>query len=123
MSAQQDTVARYIEGFRRQDHAMILACLADDVEWVLHGYRSLAGKEAFDAEISNPAMTGRPELEVHRMIEEGDAVVALGSGRAQFAAGGWLEFVFSDAFFFEAGLIRRLETYQVNLSPAPRPEH
>jgi ketosteroid isomerase-like protein len=50
----------YVEGFRRTDHEAILACLADDVVWVLHGYRTLRGKEAFDGEIENDAAVGSP---------------------------------------------------------------
>jgi hypothetical protein len=28
----KDVVARYIDGFRRNDHAQIMSCLTDDVE-------------------------------------------------------------------------------------------
>ena len=48
----------YLEGFWRSDHEAILACLADDVVWVLHGYRTLRGKQAFDGEIENDAAVG-----------------------------------------------------------------
>jgi hypothetical protein len=48
-------VQTYIEGFRQDDHAMILSCLTDDVVWVLHGYTTLSGKDAFDKEIQNEA--------------------------------------------------------------------
>jgi uncharacterized protein len=73
-------VEAYVEGFRRTDHEAILACLADDVVWVLHGYRTLRGKEAFDGEIENDAAVGSPTLNLDRLIEEGDTVVAVGSG-------------------------------------------
>jgi ketosteroid isomerase-like protein len=49
MSSRKDVVEAYIEGFRRSDRARILSCLTDDVVWVLHGYKTLQGKEAFDA--------------------------------------------------------------------------
>ena len=62
------------------DHEAILAGLADDVVWVLHGYRTLRGKEAFDGEIENDAAVGSPTLNLDRLIEEGDTVVAVGSG-------------------------------------------
>ena len=54
------------------DHEAILAGLADDVVWVLHGYRTLRGKEAFDGEIENDAAVGSPTLNLDRLIEEGD---------------------------------------------------
>jgi hypothetical protein len=59
MSTRKGIVEKYIEGFRRSDHAQILSCLTDDVVWELHGYATLQGKEAFDAEIENDATEGR----------------------------------------------------------------
>ena len=80
MSSRKELVERYCEGFRRGDHAMVLGCLTDDVTWDLPGHTTLAGKEAFDGEIENPAFTGRPTLVVDRLVEEGDTVVAVGAG-------------------------------------------
>jgi ketosteroid isomerase-like protein len=48
MSARKNVVEKYIEGFRRRDHAQILSCLTDDIVWVLHGAKTLKGKAAFD---------------------------------------------------------------------------
>ncbi|MCG2620894.1 nuclear transport factor 2 family protein [Arthrobacter sp. I2-34] len=115
MSPRKDVVQSYIDGFRRTDHELILSCLTDDVVWVLHGYKTLAGKDAFDQEIQNDAFVGRPKLTIDRLVEEGDTVVALGSGQAARRDGGTLDFVFSDAFTFSGDKISRLETYQVNL--------
>jgi uncharacterized protein len=116
MSPRKDVVQAYIEGFRRGDHELILSCLAEDVVWVLHGYTTLTGKDAFDQEIANEAFVGQPKLSIERLVEEGDTVVALGSGQAEQRDGGVLSFVFSDAFTFTGSKISRLETYQVNLS-------
>ena len=80
MSAHKDAVASYFEGFGTGDHDRILALLTDDVVWDLPGFRHLAGKEEFDSEIENPAFEGHPKLDVDRMVEEGDTVVAIGSG-------------------------------------------
>jgi uncharacterized protein len=44
MSSNKSMVERYIDGFRRTDREAILDCLADDVVWVLHGYRTLRGQ-------------------------------------------------------------------------------
>jgi uncharacterized protein len=41
VTSQEAVVEAYIDGFRRTDHEAILACLADDVVWVLDGYRTL----------------------------------------------------------------------------------
>ena len=116
MSERQQVVERYIEGFRQGDRRMILDCLTDDVEWNLLGWQSLQGKEQFAGEIQNDAFVGTPQLTIERMVEEDEVVVAFGAGRGRLRAGGELEFVFSDAFFFEGDRIRRLDTYQVNLT-------
>jgi ketosteroid isomerase-like protein len=116
MSARKAVVERYIDGFRRMDHDQILSCVSDDVVWDLHGYRTLQGKEAFAAEIENEDFEGTPTLDIDRLIEEGDAVVAVGAGSAAKTDGGRLEFVFCDVFTFTGDAISRLETYQVNAS-------
>lgn len=74
------------------------------------------GQEAFDAEIENDATEGSPTLTIDRLIEEGESVVAVGSGSVSKKGGGSLEFVFCDVFTFTGDAISRLETYQVNLS-------
>src|SRR5688572_4455017 len=71
MSKNQQTVQQYMEAFNRTDHAAILSCLTEDVEWVLPGVFHLKGKEAFDKEIENPAFVGSPIIKVTRIIEEG----------------------------------------------------
>ena len=116
MSTRKNVVQKYIEGFRRTDHALILSCLTDDVVWVLHGYKTLHGKAAFDAEIENDAFEGSPTLTIDGLIEEGDAVVAIGSGSAAKKGGERFAFVFCDVFTFRGDLISRLESYLVGLT-------
>ena len=116
MTTRKAVVDRYIEGFRRTDHDLILSCLTDDVSWEMPGYFELHGKSAFDNEIENDAFEGSPTLTIDRMIEEGDAVVAIGAVRAAKKDGTTLEAVFCDVFTFVGDKIDRLETYQVNLS-------
>jgi len=120
VSERKAVVERYIEGFRRGDREMILDCVTDDVEWNLLGWQSLTGKDSFAGEIQNEAFVGTPELTIERMVEEDDVVVAFGAGRGRLRAGGELEFVFSDAFYFDGDKIRRLDTYQVNLAAGPQ---
>jgi uncharacterized protein len=109
------TVERYMEGFRQSDHAMILSCLTDDVEWEMPGAFHLRGKPAFDKEVENPAFVGNPIIEVTRLTEEGDVVVAEGAVRAKRAAGGVLNAVFCDVFVMQRAKIRRLITYLVEV--------
>ena len=47
-TANKQTVQKYMDGFNAGDHAMILACLTDDVEWLIPGAFHTRGKTAFD---------------------------------------------------------------------------
>jgi ketosteroid isomerase-like protein len=114
-NTQRDLVAEYFEGFRASDHPRILATLTDDVEWVIHGHRTTRGKAEFDGEIENPAFTGSPELDVHRIHEDGPVVVTTGEGRATSVNHGRFRFAFNDLFTFRDGLIARVDSYVVPL--------
>jgi uncharacterized protein len=113
MSTRKGIVENYIEGFRRSDHAQILSCLTDDVVWALHGYTTLQGKDAFDAEIESDVFEGSPTLTIDRLIEEGDSVVATGSGSVTRKDGERLPFVFCEVFTFTGDAVSRLDTYHV----------
>jgi ketosteroid isomerase-like protein len=119
MSARTELVETYFDGFRQQDHAVILDCLTDDVTWYLPGHATLEGKAAFDGEIANPAFEGRPDLRIDRLVEDGDTVVAIGEGQAHFAGGELFRFAYCDAFVFEDDRIRRVESYVVPLTQSP----
>jgi ketosteroid isomerase-like protein len=88
MSTNKHTVERYMEGFRRSDHDMVLSCLTDDVEWLIPGMFHISGKAAFDKEIENEAFVGRPDITVSQLTEEADIVVAEGTARARKRDGG-----------------------------------
>jgi uncharacterized protein len=111
MTANKRTVNRYMEGFGRSDHPLILSCLTDDVEWEIPGAFHLRGKEAFDKEIENEAFMGSPDITVTRMTEENDVVVAEGSVRTQRRDGALLSLRYCDVFVMEAGKIKQLVSY------------
>ena len=115
-SRNRQTVERYMEAFARLDHVAVLACLADDVEWILPGGFHHHGKQAFDREIENDAFTGRPIIRVDRVIEGGDIIVTEGRVRANPRDGGHVHLAFVDVFDLRDGLIRRLVSY---LMPVP----
>ena len=117
-SANKRTVEKYMDGFRRSDHQLILSCLTDDVEWIIPGAFHVKGKEAFDKEIENPAFVGRPAISVTRLTEEGDVVVAEGSVRATRSDGGSLNAVFCDVFEMRETKIRRLISYLMEIKGA-----
>ena len=111
MTRNKQTVQRYMEAFRKSDHAEVLACLTDDVEWVLPGAFNLQGKEAFDREIENEAFIGRPVIDVTRLLEEDEVVVAEGSVRCARRDGGVLNAVFCDVFVMREARISHLTSY------------
>ena len=111
MSPNKQTVQDYMDAFARSDHAGVLACLTDDVEWVIPCAFHLHGKAEFDAEIENPAFTGRSDIHVTRMTEEDDVVVAEGTVRATRADGGALNLVFCDVFVMRDAKVRHLTSY------------
>ena len=116
MSARKAVVQRYFDGWRRSDHEQILACLTKDVVWDIVGYKHLEGTDAYDAEIENPDFVGSPHLDVDRLVEEGDVVVATGTGAATQADGARFHFAFCDVFVFSGELVRGRESYVVPLT-------
>ena len=111
MSQNKQTVQKYMDAFTRTDHAAVLSCLTDDVEWVLPGAFHLTGKDAFDKEIENDAFVGSPSIGVTRMMEEHDVVVAEGTVRCTRKDGGVLNLVFCDVFVMQNAKIRHLTSY------------
>ena len=111
MTENKRTIEQYMAGFRASDHALILSCLTDDVEWEIPGMFHSRGKVAFDQEIENAAFVGHPDIVVTRMIEEEDVVMAEGSVRTQKRDGGELRLRFCDVFVMKAGKIQRLTSY------------
>ncbi|MFZ2872937.1 MAG: nuclear transport factor 2 family protein [Phycisphaerales bacterium] len=118
MSTNTQTVDRYMAAFRRTDHAAILACLTDDVEWVIPGAFHTHGKAQFDGQIENEAFVGPPDIRVTRHIEQGEIVVTEGSVRAARRDGGVLNVVFCDVFEMRGGLVRKLTSYLMEVKGA-----
>jgi len=115
MSRNKQTVQRYMDAFTRTDHAEVLSCLTDDVEWLIPGAFHITGKDAFDKEIENDAFVGSPAISVIRMTEEHDVVVAEGSVRAARRDGGFLNAVFCDVFVMQSAKIRHLTSYLMDV--------
>ncbi len=116
MSRNIDTVNAYLDGFRANDHARILACLTDDIEWTVFGAFHLRGKEAYDKAIDGaPHFIDPPELEVVRMIEQGDVVMAELTGTATRAAGGEMRMSMAEVFVMRDGKIAERRAWVIPL--------
>lgn len=116
MSQNKETVKLYMDAFTRSDRQEILSCLTDDVEWLIPGAFHVKGKAAFDKEIENDAFMGSPTINVNRMTEERDVVVAEGTVRCARREGGLLNAVFCDVFVMENAKIRHLTSYLMELT-------
>jgi uncharacterized protein len=76
----------------------------------------LSGKPAFEGAIWNEATSGRPDIEITRLVEEDDVVVAEGAVQTDLRGGGRVDALFCDVFHFRGDKICRLVTYQVDRS-------
>jgi len=115
MTENKKTVDRYMDGFNKSDHEQILSCLTDNIEWEMPGTFHLVGKDAFYKEIENDAFVGRPTINITRMVEENNVVIAEGNVRVKKKAGGFLNAVFCDVFTMTNARIKRLTTYLVQV--------
>jgi ketosteroid isomerase-like protein len=115
LSRNKEVVSKYIEGFNNADQFQMLSCISRDVEWIMPGSFHLVGRDAFDKEIQNDAFAGNPVVQILRLTEELNVVIAECSVRVARKEGGFLDAVFCDVFEMENAKIKKLTTYQVNL--------
>jgi ketosteroid isomerase-like protein len=111
------TVNAYLDGFRRNDHEQILSCLTDDIRWTVFGAFQLAGKAAYDKAIDGaPEFIDPPKLEVIRMVEQGDVVMAELAGTVKRAAGGEMRMSMAEVFVMRDGKIAERRAWVIPLN-------
>jgi ketosteroid isomerase-like protein len=115
MSLNTQTVETYLDGFRKGDHEQILSCLTDDIEWTVYGAFHLTGKPAYDAAIEGPGFAGPPRLEVVRMVEQGDVVMAELTGSATRDSGEEMRMSMAEVFVMRAGKIAERRAWVIEL--------
>lgn len=111
MSRNKEIVQMYLDGFREGDRAKILHLVAEDVVWEMPGVYLREGKQAFDSEIENEGFVGHPRIEIAKLIEDGDVVVAEGTVTHDRAEGDPLRARFCDVFELRQEKITRLTSY------------
>jgi ketosteroid isomerase-like protein len=116
MSRNTETVETYLDGFRRNDHAQILSCLTDDIAWTVFGAFHLTGKQAYDDAIESPGFTGPPRLDVVRMVEQGDVVMAELTGEATRDTGEVMRMSMAEVFVMRDGKIAERRAWVVELT-------
>ena len=115
MSANKKTVQTYIDGFNKSDHQQILSCLTDDIRWTMYGGFQLSGKAAYDAAIEGPGFLGPPRLEVVRMVEQGDTVMAELTGSATRETGEEMRMSMAEVFVMRDGKIAERRAWVIEL--------
>jgi ketosteroid isomerase-like protein len=110
-------VQKFLDAYNRLDHAEMLSCLTDDVEWVLPGAFHFHGKGRFEKEIKNDDYVSGPEITVTRMTEENDVVVVEGSVRTEQRDCGVMNAVFCDVFELRDAKIRKLTSILMEVKP------
>ena len=88
-SPNKELVETYLDGFRTNDHRKILSCLAEDI--------------------------GPPRLEVVRMVEEGDTVMAELRGWAPQEAGEPVRMSMAEVFVIRDGKIAERRAWVIPL--------
>lgn len=114
MSKNKMIVEKYIDGFEKSDHQQILSCLTEDVIWLIPGMFRKTGKKEFDSEIENENFVGSPTIQVSRMTEENNVVIAEGNVKSKMKSGEFLDASFCDVFEFESGKIKQLTSFLMN---------
>ncbi|MER7457782.1 nuclear transport factor 2 family protein [Micromonospora sp. NPDC126480] len=116
MSRNTETVETYLDGFRAGDHAKILSCLTDDIEWTVFGAFHLAGKAAYDAAIDGVGFVGPPRLAVVRMVEQDDVVMAELTGSATRDTGEEMRMSMAEVFVMRDGKIAERRAWVIELT-------
>ncbi len=115
MSQNKKTVETYLDGFRKNDHAQILSCLTDDIEWTVFGAFHLTGKQAYDDAIEAPGFIAPPTLDVVRMVEEGDVVMAELTGAVTRDTGDVIRMSMAEVFVMRDGKIVERRAWVIEL--------
>ena len=116
MSTNTQTVETYLDGFRKGDNEQILSCLTDDIEWTVFGAFHLTGKQAYDEAIEGPGSTGPPRLDVVRMVEQGDVVMAELTGEVTRDTGEVMRMSMAEVFVLREGKIAERRAWVVPLT-------
>lgn len=114
-SANKATVRRYIDGFNKLDADQILSCLTEDIRWTVFGHFQLAGKEAYRGAISNPDTPGKPRIEIIRMVEDGNTIMAELYGEADHTNGSTIRMAMGEVFVFRGPLICERRAFVIPL--------
>jgi uncharacterized protein len=116
MSPNKKVVETYLTSWPT-DRAAALACLADDVERVewADGFPTSGvpqrGKAVINQNLGDPETTKKIRIEIARMTEENNVVVAEGNVRVPMKEGGLIVVKFLNVFELENDKVKRWDTF------------
>lgn len=110
------TVEAYLDGFRKTDRVQVLACLSEDVEWVLPGFFHTRGKPDFASHIVDEGFEPHPAITVDRLFENGETIIVEGHVESKRTNGGLLQIAFCDIFDMRDGKIQKVTSYLMQTS-------
>jgi uncharacterized protein len=112
MTPRKRVIERWAECFAHQDWKGMLGLFTDDVErWEVGSPTRTHGKVEFEKEVLPGPEVARLGMQVHKMIEEGDVVVAEGLAHVFKKDGSTINIQFCDIFEFQGEKIRRITAY------------
>jgi hypothetical protein len=99
------------------DRESVLSLLTDDVEWIEwespEGVARHHGKAEFEKNMNDSPGPGSLRVDIHRMTEENNVVLAECTVRVSLKEGRFMTVHAWDIFEFEAGKVRRLTAMTV----------
>ena len=116
-SSHGTTLQRANAAISEGDFEGFLVHCTDDTEWTFVGDRVLQGKDAVRAWM-RATYRQPPTFEVHRMIVEGDTLVAVGEITLTDAAGAATHHAYCDVWQFRDGRMAALQAFVVELPDA-----
>lgn len=94
------------------DYEGFLTFCTDDTQWTFVGERTLKGKEAVRQWMAN-TYKEPPEFDVHRLVAEGDFVIAIGEISLKNESGTSARHVYCDVWRFRDGRMAELQAFVI----------
>ena len=114
--ANKDILERANAAIAEGDFEGFLELCTENTEWTFEGDRTLKGKAAVRQWMAT-AYKEPPKFNVHRMIAEGDFVVAVGEITLKDDEGKPIQYSYSDVWRFSEGKMAELHAFVVETKP------
>jgi uncharacterized protein (TIGR02246 family) len=114
--ADKATLERANAAIAAGDHETFLSLCTDDTVWTFVGDTTITGKDELRRWMAD-AYQDPPRFDVHRMVAEGDTVVAIGEITTKGDDGNDVRNEYCDVWRFRDGKMAELRAFVVPLPP------